>query len=58
MFLGFEVSLTISSLPIYGWWLGLTIFEALATDVVVTSFVVIYTYFYTWGYDRMFPVTA
>ncbi|MGB0506411.1 MAG: PACE efflux transporter [Pikeienuella sp.] len=56
--IGFEVSLTLSSLPIYGWWLGMTILEALATDIVVTSFVVIYTYFFTWGYDRMYPVRS
>ena len=54
--LGFEVTLLITSLPIYMWWLGLTFFEALSTDVVVTSFVVVYTYVFTLGYDRMFPV--
>ncbi len=53
---GFEVSLVITSLPIYVWWLDLTLLEALMTDLVVTSFVVLYTYVFTLGYDRLFPV--
>ena len=53
---GFELSLVITSLPIYIWWLNLTVLEALLTDLVVTSFVVVYTYVFTLGYDRLFPV--
>ena len=55
---GFEVFLVITSLPLYTWWLDLTVLEALATDIVVTSFVVLYTYVFTLAYDRMFPVVA
>lgn len=55
---GFELSLVITSLPIYVWWLNLTLLEALLTDLVVTSFVVVYTYLFTLGYDRLFPVVA
>lgn len=54
--LGFELTLLVTSLPIYMWWLDLTLLEALTTDVVITSFVVGYTYVFTLGYDRMFPV--
>ena len=53
---GFELSLLITSLPIYVWWLNITLVEALLTDLVVTSLVVFYTYFFTLGYDRLFPV--
>ena len=53
---GFELSLVITSLPIYVWWLTLSVLEALMTDLVVTSFVVVYTYLFTLGYDRLFPV--
>jgi uncharacterized membrane protein len=53
---GFEVSLLITSLPIYVWWLNISVLEALMTDLVVTSLVVIYTYEFTLGYDRVFPV--
>lgn len=54
--LGFEGTLLVTSLPIYTWWLGITIVEAVATDIVVTTFVVAYTYVFTLGYDRLFPV--
>lgn len=54
--LGFELTLFVSSLPILMWWLSLSILDAVLTDLVVTSFVVIYTYFFTLAYDRIFPV--
>lgn len=53
---GFEVTLLITSLPIYTWWLNITLLEAFMADLVVTSFVVLYTYLFTLGYDRVFPV--
>jgi len=55
---GFELTLLVTSVPLYVWWLGLSIVEAIATDVVVTSFVVVYTYVFTLVYDRAFPVLA
>ncbi len=54
--LGFELSLVTTSLPIYIWWLNITLLEAVATDLVVTSFVVSYTFLFTLAYDRLFPV--
>lgn len=53
---GFELSLVITSLPILCWWLNLGVLEALMIDLVVTSFVVAYTYLFTLAYDRLFPV--
>lgn len=40
---GFEVSLTLTSLPLYVLWLEIGVAEALAADVAVTSFVVAWT---------------
>ena len=54
---GFELTLVVTSLPIYIWWLDLTLVEALMADLVVTSFVVAYTCLFTLGYDRAFPVS-
>ena len=54
---GFEVTLMLTSLPIYMLWLGIGLLEALSLDIVVTSFVVGYTYVFTLIYDRMFPLT-
>lgn len=54
---GFEVSLTATSLPFYMLWLKINFLEALATNLVVTTFVVTYTYVFTLIYDRAFPLT-
>ncbi|MGP6087895.1 PACE efflux transporter [Antarctobacter jejuensis] len=54
--LGFEVTLTITSLPILMFWLKIGVLQALAADIVVTSFVVIYTFAFTLVYDRAFPL--
>lgn len=53
---GLEIGLVLTSLPIVMWWLGLTILQALVMDIVITSFVVVYTFVFTWVYDRVFPV--
>jgi len=55
--IGFEVSLTLTSLPIYTWWLNIGLLDALMADIVVTTFVVGYTYLFTLAYDKIFPVT-
>lgn len=54
--IGFELTLVTTSLPIYVWWLDLGVIEALTMDLIVTSFIVAYTYVFTLGYDRLFPV--
>lgn len=54
---GFEIGLLFTSLPIVIWWLGLTIWQALLMDLVITSFVVLYTLVFTWGYDHLFPIS-
>ncbi len=53
---GFECGLVLTSLPLVTWWLGLSILQALAMDFAVTLIVVIYTFAFSWGYDRLCPV--
>lgn len=54
--IGFEVTLMAGALPILMWWLNLGFLTALATDIAVATLVVFFTYFFTLGYDRLFPV--
>lgn len=54
--IGFELFLTLSSLPILMWWLGFTFWQALLLDLATMSVIVVYTYFYTICYDRIFPL--
>ncbi len=54
--LGLEMVLTVTSMPIVMWWLQIDLLTALAMDVVLMGFIVLYAYVYTWAYDRVFPV--
>lgn len=55
--IGFELILTATSLPIIVWWLQTGWLTALAMDLVLVAFVVVFTFIYTWCYDRFFSVT-
>lgn len=54
--IGFELSLTLTSLPIVCWWLDLSVLQALIMDASIITFIVLYTYVFTLIYDRIFPV--
>ena len=55
---GFELTLLVTSVPLYCWWLNITVVEAVMVDIVVTSLVVAYTYLFTLAYDRLFLVAT
>ncbi|WP_428928505.1 PACE efflux transporter [Marinibacterium sp. SX1] len=55
---GFEVLLTLISLPIKAYWLDIAFIEALSVNIVLTSFVVVYTYVFTFAYDAVFPLAG
>jgi len=54
--LGLECVLTATSMPIVMWWLDVGLWTALAMDIALMGFIVVYTFVYTWAYDRVFPV--
>ena len=54
--LGFEASLVVVNLPVLMWWMGWTLWQALVFDIAAMAGVVVYTYFFTLAYDRVFPV--
>ena len=54
--IGFETALVIINLPLLTWWMNWTVWQALALDVVAMAGVVVYTYFFTLAYDRLFPI--
>ena len=54
--LGFEATLVIINLPLLMWWMSWTTWKALAFDIVAMGAIVIYTYFFTLAYDRLFPI--
>lgn len=54
--LGFETSLVIINLPLLMWWMNWTLWKALAFDIVAMAAIVVYTYYFTLAYDRVFPI--
>ena len=54
--LGFEATLVVINLPLLMWWMGWSLWQALALDIVAMAAIVIYTYFFTLAYDRVFPI--
>lgn len=54
--LGFEATLVVINLPVLMWWMDWTFWQALVLDVIAMAGIVIYTYFFTLAYDRVFPI--
>lgn len=54
--IGFEFTLVLTSLPLIMWWLVWGFWQALAFDVAAMAGIVVYTYYFTLAYDRIFPV--
>ena len=54
--LSFEASLTVLTVPLIMWWLDLSLWAALGTDLGYTLFFLAYTYLYNWAYDAVFPM--
>lgn len=54
--LGLEIMLVGTSLPAIMWWMGWGFWQALTFDIAAIAFVVVYTYVFTFAYDKLFPV--
>ncbi|XXJ17977.1 PACE efflux transporter [Desulfovibrio caledoniensis] len=54
----FEFYLTVLTVPLIMWWLDLSPWAALLTDIGYTGFFLVYTYLYNWAYDATFPMPA
>lgn len=51
----FEATLLILLLPIFAWWLGFSMIEALLMELSFAGFYMIYAFVFTWVYDTLFP---
>ncbi len=51
----FEATLLLLLLPIFAWWLSISLWQALLMDLSFAGFYVVYAFVFTWGYDRLFP---
>ena len=51
----FEATLLLLLLPLFAWWLGITLLEALLMDISFAAFYALYAFVFTWAYDAVFP---
>ena len=53
---GFEGGMLVLLVPVFAWWLGVTLVQAFLMDVSFAVFYLVYTFAFTWAYDTVFPV--
>ncbi|TKD22697.1 PACE efflux transporter [Rhodobacter capsulatus] len=53
--LGFEGGLFLFTVPLYMGFYGVGFAEAVAMEAALLVCFLIYTFFFTWGFDRIFP---
>jgi uncharacterized membrane protein len=51
----FEVTLLILLLPLFAWYLQISLWQALLMDLSFAGFYMIYAFVFTWAYDSLFP---
>lgn len=50
----FEAGLTVTMVPFMAWWLNVTLWQALQYEFALILMFLIYTYAFTWAFDRLF----
>lgn len=55
---GFEGGLAAILVPLFAWWLGIGLWEALLFDAALLLFFLVYTFVFNWCFDRMFGLPA
>ena len=56
--LGFEGGLVLMLVPLFAWWLGVSLWQAFVLDLGLIVFFLIYTYVFNLGFDRVFGLPA
>ncbi len=56
--IGFEGGLIISMVPFFAWWLEVSLWEAFVMDLGFIIFFLIYTFIFSWCFDKVFGLPA
>ncbi|KAA9009024.1 PACE efflux transporter [Histidinibacterium aquaticum] len=51
----FEATLLVLLLPLFAWWLDVSLLAALVMEISFATFYMVYAFVFTWGYDTLFP---
>lgn len=54
--LGFEGGLTLILVPLVSYWLGISLLQALMTNLALFVFFFFYAFVFQWGFDKLFDV--
>jgi uncharacterized membrane protein len=54
----FEGGLVLICVPVMAWWLQVGYLEALVYEAGLITLFILYTYLFTWGFDRVFGLPA
>ena len=54
----FEGGLVLICIPVMAWWLQVGYLEALVYEAGLIALFIVYTYIFTWGFDRVFGLPA
>lgn len=56
--LSFEATLVAMFVPIIAWWLDVSFAQALAMNLGLAAFFLVYTFVFSWSFDRIFGLPA
>ncbi|MDM0021753.1 PACE efflux transporter [Variovorax saccharolyticus] len=56
--IGFEGGLIAFLVPVFAWWLGVSLWEALVMDLGLVVFFLVYTFVFNWAFDAVFGLPA
>lgn len=56
--IGFEGGLVVFLVPLFAWWLNVSLWQALVMDIGFMVFFLIYTFVFNWVFDHVFGLPA
>jgi uncharacterized membrane protein len=56
--IGFEGGLVAALVPLFAWWLEISLWDALILDIWLVVFFMVYTFLFSLGFDRIFGLPA
>ena len=56
--IGFEGGLVLFLVPLFAWWFDVSLWQALVMDLGLVLFFLIYTFVFSWCFDRVFGLPA
>ena len=55
---GFELGFLVLLVPLFAWWLGISLEHALVLEIGLAMFFLLYTFVFNWAFDKVFGLPA